>query len=804
MKVRVRSFSFVFLIIIGCFSGRELWGQYRITGKIVERHSGLPVEAIEVFCQLQDSLPPDPVSVTTDNAGIFVFTLDKGIYNFVAACAGIECWSNTIQVTGPMDLGVISVDTSVVELLDGVGFSERKQLVKIEQGKIIYTPPMQSAGNAFDILKTAPGVLVTDESIEIAGKGNAGIMINGRWERMPVNRVIEYLKSLPAEQVMTIEIIRNPYAESDAENRSGYINIVLKGIRERGIAGTGNIHTRNASLFSFGGGINLNGNTGHWQYSFNMSASRDNATTTGSNILHFPDKYWVDSSRQVSETTPFIVAGTATYSFNKKHSVGGSLYWSRQVSFSTENNPSQIYNSARTGLDSLLRTTAENPAFNNIGSANLNYTFSPDSSGKKIRIDFDHFDQRFDRKQDFINYEYDRGGVEKRPAERYESGNDQLMTITTANLAVTLPLPWVRLSFGGKVTAISNINKTSFYRRQEDAWVADTDRFDHFKYSETTGALYVKADKRIAKWSFMAGLRAENTRTLGISEVYNVENSNQYLKLFPSADISYEHTSGNVLNIGYARRIERPMFVQVNPFRWYHTRYAFTHGNPSLQPFFSHNMELNYMLKMKWNFNAGYSRINQMFSEIDFVDPVLHTRETMVDNILDLNIYNVQVSTSFNIRKRWLLYPQAGVSYTQIFSKVAYLQYSAGYFGYASLFQQIAVDKNRKLLLDLNTYYYAPRSYGVMQFKTLWAQGVTLTYALFDNKWQVSITASDIFRTGAMRYNSTVNETLRERFVYRDQQAIAFTVRYNFKQGRANTGSEKNRSNEEEMNRVGR
>ncbi|OJU76658.1 MAG: hypothetical protein BGO09_02695 [Bacteroidetes bacterium 47-18] len=794
----------VLFIISYCYPGSDLYGQHRITGTVVTGPARHPVRDVLVACYPQDSLSNGFTSVLTDSAGLFTFTVKDGRYNFEAVFAGNVCWSREIDVSGPVDLSVILIDTAASDVLEGTGIRERKQVLSIEQGKLVYHPPMQSVGSAFDILKTAPNVFATDESIQISGKGDAGIMINGRWERMPVAQVIDYLKSLPAERVEKIEIIRNPYAETDAENRSGYINIVLKGKWDRGISGTANAHTRNASLFSYGAGINLNGNTGKWQYGLNVSASEDRNTTNGSNILHFPDKYWVDSSRQVTSSRPLIFSVNADYRISEQHAVGGSLYWSRTPVSVSENNPSGIYNKSYTVLDSMLRTTGINPSLNNMGSANLNYTFDIDSSGKKLRLDIDHFSQWFDRKQDFTNYEYDNAGDETKAAQRYESGNEQLMAITTANLAVDLPVRWARLSFGGKLTSIRNINSTSFYERKGATWQPDHSRFDHFRYFENTQALYAKADRKVGKWTFMAGVRAENTQTRGVSEVYKIENTNRYLKLFPSADISYEYAPGNVLNAGYSRRIDRPMFVQVNPFRWYHTKYAFTHGNPSLQPSFSHNIELNYMLQMKWNFNAGYSRVNQMFSEIDLVDPVRHTRETLVDNILDIDIYNVQVSTSFNIRNRWLLYPQAGVSYTRVFSKVDYLQYSAGYFGYAAVYQQIALDKKRKFLLDLNTYYYAPRNYGVMQFKTLWAQSATITYGIADNRWQLSITANDIFRTSGMRYNSIVNETLRERSVYRDQQSVALTIRYNFKYGQQNAKKEKPVSNEEEMRRAGR
>ncbi len=255
--------------------------------------------------------------------------------------------------------------------------------------------------------------------------------------------------------------------------------------------------------------------------------------------------------------------------------------------------------------------------------------------------------------------------------------------------------------------------------------------------------------------------------------------------------------------MSYSRRIDRPMFGQVNPFRWYHTQYAFTNGNPTLQPYFSHNLELNYMLNQTYNLNAYYSRSTNMFSEYDFADPQTNMRETRVENILNTNYYGLAVSAQVKLWKRLLIVPQAGLAYNQIFSKVDYLNYSAGTFIYASLYQQLNLDKKNQWFLDLNTYYYAPRNYGIMQFKTLWALTAKVTYSTANKKWQFVLAANDVFRTAAMRYNSIINETLRERYVYRDQQSIGITARYNFEYGSTKAQKQKAAANQDEMNRVG-
>ncbi len=775
--------------------------QYRLSGKVstVEAATTLDQIVVQLVNQEKDSTIN---SAPVDIEGNFSITAPEGNYLINFEWDNYILEQKMIALQSDTDLGIIPVSFPVYDELKGVAVTARPQSLTIKDGKLIYTPAVSSAQSAFEIVQTTPTLAVTDEDIQLNGKGTPRIMINGRWQRMPMDQLLTYLKSLPAQKVKNIEVVRNPGAEQDAENNSGYINIVLRDQKEQGYQGSVSMNAFKATYLNYNPAINLSAYLGALQINANIGYSNGKIKTPGSNFLHFPDKYWEEQHRQVKTSNALPLSFNADYQLNKKHLIGAGITYQDSRSKSNEHNQTHIFNLNRTQIDSSLLTTGKNPEEMETFSVNLNYTYHINDSGQKVTLDLNHYAQNYNRQQEFSNFRFDHAGQATQPGQDFRSGNDQRMLISTANIDVAHPTKWLNLNYGAKFSYISNQNRTSFYQYLSDNWEPDNNRFDHFTYNERTYALFAKASKELKKWSLSTGLRWEYTETMGISKVYNIRNKNNYAKFFPSASIGYNPNEMHNFSLNYSRRIDRPFFGQVNPFRWYHTQYAFTNGNPSLQPYFSHNIELDYALHQKWFFGAYYSRSDGMFSEYDLVDPLSNFRETRVDNILDLNVYGLNVSAQVYPLKFWLLVPQAGLSYTQIFSKADFLDYSAGTFVYSSLYQQFSLDQKKQWLLDANTYVYAPRNYGIMQFKTLWAQSFKLTYATADKKWQFVVSANDVFRTAAMRYNSIINETLRERYVYRDQRNIGLTVRYNFKNGTTQAKREKPQSNEEEMDRT--
>src|SRR5690606_40794019 len=99
--------------------------------------------------------------------------------------------------------------------------------------------------------------------------------------------------------------------------------------------------------------------------------------------------------------------------------------------------------------------------------------------------------------------------------------------------------------------------------------IFDISQSNQFKYEENTQAVYFSAQKEITeKWEAKIGLRLENTQLKGNSVTLNQENETNYTKLFPTAYLSFTPNDNHSFSLNYNRRINRPNYNFLNPFRW--------------------------------------------------------------------------------------------------------------------------------------------------------------------------------------------------------------------------------------------
>src|SRR5699024_5908841 len=135
---------------------------------------------------------------------------------------------------------------------------------------------------------------------------------------------------------------------------------------------------------------------------------------------------------------------------------------------------------------------------------------------------------------------------------------------------------------------ISKIKSKSIY---ETVFLDTQD--SHFNYDEQIYSAYFSASKNIdEKWAVKLGLRAEYTLSKGNSLTLNQITKRDYLELFPTAYISFNFNTSNSFVLSYGRRIDRPMYSYLDPFREYFNIYSYREGNPFLRPAYNNNLEL--------------------------------------------------------------------------------------------------------------------------------------------------------------------------------------------------------------------
>ena len=83
----------------------------------------------------------------------------------------------------------------------------------------------KAVSNAFEVVKQIPGVISTDDAVQLLGAGSPSIVINGQLTTMSVDQLVGLLKTIPASRVCNVEIMYNAPAKYNI--KGAMINVVL-------------------------------------------------------------------------------------------------------------------------------------------------------------------------------------------------------------------------------------------------------------------------------------------------------------------------------------------------------------------------------------------------------------------------------------------------------------------------------------------------------------------------------------------------------------------------------------------------
>ena len=218
----------------------------KITGKIIDNNSGEPVEYATVV--LMNAFQKQLDGTLTNNKGQFKMTeLKLGKYMIKVSFVGYnEITSDTITLTKSnpdFDLDNIILENSAIALA-AVTVSAEKSLFENKIDKIVYNAEKDitnKVGDATDVLRKTPLLSVDlDGNVELRGSRNIQILLNGRPSGLFANSVKDALKSIPSDQIKSVEVITSPSAKYDGEGSAGIINIVTKKKSIEGISGSVN------------------------------------------------------------------------------------------------------------------------------------------------------------------------------------------------------------------------------------------------------------------------------------------------------------------------------------------------------------------------------------------------------------------------------------------------------------------------------------------------------------------------------------------------------------------------------------
>jgi hypothetical protein len=352
-------------------------------------------------------------------------------------------------------------------------------------------------------------------------------------------------------------------------------------------------------------------------------------------------------------------------------------------------------------------------------------------------------------------------------------------TIFSNSVDVDLELPFeaFHLNMGGRISSIVNLNE--FNNTNHSNSVTTLTENDKFRYTENIQAFYFSGSKSLDKWELQLGLRAENSMIKSYSFSYNKDINYTYLKLFPTVYVNYTLQEEVYVGFNYAKRLDRPDYAQLNPFRFYVNANQYAIGNPFLRPSYTGNYELYFIYKDKFSSTFGLNHTTDAYGQIPVVDVATNKQVYTYFNFLSYDYYTLNLAYSY--KNRWLQSDaQCNVGYSKAYSNST-ITYSKleGFSANLMVSNQIKTPK-KGLSVTLSGSYAFPSTTGIVNVESYYGVNSGLMYRTKNRKFVVGLTINDIFRSMKPLMKMYSNGVLLDVVNYNDNQSIRFSLTYNF------------------------
>jgi hypothetical protein len=670
--------------------------------------------------------------------------------------------------------------------LEEVVVEARKRLITRKSDRLVFNVSQSlssTGGDMLDALRVTPGIKVQNDELFMIGKDNLRVLVNGRILQIPQQEVSNFLSSISADDIKSIEVITNPPAKYEAEGNSGLINIIYK----KGRKNSWRSRIRGVYTQATYGRGSLSGNFNYQKNDFSLSSNlyytNGSKLITDTNQFYFQDETWdgVYPRRYFSEPS---LSGRLSLDYNITDSflIGGQ-YLATYGRFRTlnPNDRVNLLDSQTRDLLRIIRTNSNNLEETPSHSLNLHTEFKLDSVSK-VEVNLDYFNYTNDQDRTYTTFTEENGTVTPGSLDIGNNVGNQDIDNYSVRLDIDSPLKWANLSYGGKLSFTKTNNAIAFYDLTSGNPVQDNSRSDKFNYKENTQALYFSLEKMLSqKWMFKGGLRFENTITEGNSETLNEVNINDYMRLFPTVNINYIAGQNNIFSLDYNKRITRPSFEFLNPFENVQNPFTILRGNPFLQPSFSDNLSLTHIHKQKLVSSLYFSKVSDGFQQLAQVDPNTNIQEVSPQNYYETTKIGLTESYTFTKWKWWESVNILDIHYSDATSLVDFTNAGEkGWNTYVATNNSFVLNSKKTVMASANFWYAFPGVYDIYRTSSTSNLDLSLKFFFLDKDLQLGLNAYDVFKGQRVRVEGVTNDVNVAFRNYYDTQSFRISLLYKF------------------------
>ncbi len=615
---------------------------------------------------------------------------------------------------------------------------------------------LASGNTALDVLSRAPGVAVdANDNLALRGKPGLLVLLDGKRVPLTGTELATLLRSLPAEQISTIELITNPPAKYDAQGGAGIIAISLKKDQRLGTNGTVNASYGRGRYGKISTGISLN----HRSKSLNAYGSYAYTNRNGFQNLTFDRTYSLGSrvvarSEQRNERRVDLESHTwktgLDYTLSSRTTLGAMLS-GLASRLPVEGRNTSVFTTA--DATPALRYTAHNRSLvltpNVAANLTLRHQFRADSAGTpELTADADVARYGTDRNLTLTtNYE-----LPARSPRQLSSTQDGTLDIASGKVDYVRPLPrGRRLEAGAKASYVRSDNDVLFTTTADGLTTPDPSQSNGFRYRENINAAYLSLSESRPGLTLTAGLRAEQTNATGRQSTGRQDFDLHYLQLFPNLSVRRSFSETHELGFSLSRRLDRPTYNQLNPFRFYIDPATYRAGNPYLRPQTSYNAELTHTLH-KLTTGLSYAYTNRPILSVYELDATSLVRSTDA-NLTAQHYYAFTLEAPLAVAEWWQLYANAELFYTSFRGTFGGSKTLPGRVG-AILSTNSSFTLGHGWSADLSAGYNSREQYGFQVVRSFGQVAAGVQKTVLDGRGTLRLNGTDLFYTAPVRSSS--------------------------------------------------
>lgn len=683
------------------------------------------------------------------------------------------------------------------KLLGEVVVTSRKPLITRRADRYIVQVEdsyLANGHSGLDVLQRSPGLWVSpDGSIRIIGGQSVTVMINDVVQRMSGADLADFLRSLRSEDIAKIEIIPNPPSEYEASSSGGIVHIILKKSRKDGLTGIASGQYRQQGRDPYAAlGVSADYKSKQWYLVGGFNFTKDLTTYTGWNNVFYPDRSNLYSSiyRHNNVTRHQFRAGLL-YDFSPLHTLN-----IQAIVMGT-----RLINRFESGLDYDLAAGKVTGNANSgwwrkplQGSYTLNYGWKMDTMGSVLRLIADYTTNSKSELNELLSEYSDT------------ARNQYFHTLTPSTTHLTsLQTDYTKalsrtaaIKAGIKYVHTGRTNMVLRERFENLEWKKDDAGSNEFSYTENLLMFYGSFEKTIGNTSIKAGLRGENTWANGYSITLQQSIKQNYFGWFPSLFITQtlNEKKGNVLVLNYSRRVSRPGYIDLNPYRLQVHDFTIVTGNPNLLPQYTHSLRAGYTYRNNYTATLYFqSTSNYMAQTASTVDSnIIEYRSKNYPNNTE---YGLSLEASHNITKTWnsrysfLAYYQSTKLDEDRFSRKSF-----------SIQSYQTITWKKVMDIDIGLRYNS----AVMTVNTIYSRIFGMDVGVMRKLWKerarLRLSVNDIFNTVREKEVTTYDNTRIDFYQKRPTRSFSVSMNYTFKAGKTFTKKRIDQHTSDEKSRL--